>query len=527
MEDWILQNLDTARELASMGLCDHCLGRMFGKIGTGMTNDQRGRMFRDALETNGEDLPASEFCPLCENVFDLVDRFAEAAAESVNTVDSDNFLIGCRVEPEVVKREAEIWEELGLKEPESIKTELNREIGKAAIHMINRPVEFKKPQVVACVDTRFADVTLDIAPLFIAGRYTKYSREIPQTKWPCRMCHGKGCDYCHGKGKLYETSVQEIIGDIALEMTGGEEHFFHGMGREDIDARMLGDGRPFVLEISKPMVRRIDLQELEERANQGELAGYNSLHFVEREAVERYKGAASDKVYRVHVLVEGKVNKEAVVRASISFKDADIHQRTPRRVEHRRADLVRHRRIHWVKADSITEDSFDLELETDSGTYVKEFVSGDEGRTEPSFSEALGVQCRVETLDVLAINYHEPRGIIHAEIKRNQDKDPQRPQEEGKGTRTFTHHQRPPDFRGRREGQHHHRPQHPQGNAVLQIPRTHRSRRRREGKRLRGQRQGRQQDEDGRCPPRAPCQDQGRQLRRCAECLSATSRWLR
>ncbi len=407
MEEWIAQNLDKAESLAKLGLCDHCLGRMFGKIGTGMTNDLRGSMIREALEENGIEAPADEFCPLCENIFELLPRFAEAAADSITPIESDNFLIGTRVEPEIAQKEKEMWAEYGLENAEPIKAELNREIGKIALPMIHRPVEFKNPQVVACVDTRFADVSVDIAPLFIAGRYNKYSREIPQTIWPCRVCHGKGCDHCHGKGKMYETSVQEIIGDVALEMTGGKEHFFHGMGREDIDACMLGDGRPFVLEISDPKVRHIDLEELKERAD-NELAAFQDLHFVQREAVERYKEAAADKVYHVHVLADSKINKEAVVEVSLSFKDVSIDQRTPRRVEHRRADLVRKRKIHWVKADAITEDSFDLELETDSGTYVKEFVSGDEGRSTPSFSERLGVQCKVETLDVLAINYHEP-----------------------------------------------------------------------------------------------------------------------
>ncbi len=379
---------------------------MFGKLGECMTNDVRGRMIREALAESGTETQAEEFCPLCENVFDMIDRFAEAAAEKVNEVESDNFLIGTRVEPEIAKREKDIVAEHGLEFAEGIKSELNREIGKVAILSIHRPVEFKNPQVVACVDTRFAEVTLDIAPLFIAGRYNKFSREIPQTIWPCRVCHGKGCDHCHGKGKMYPTSVQEIIGDIAVEMCGGKEHFFHGMGREDIDARMLGDGRPFVLEISDPKVRNIDLDELQRRAC-NEMAAYNSLHFVKREAVERYKGAAADKVYRVHVIADGKVNKERVFDVALSFKNANIDQRTPQRVEHRRADLVRRRRIHWVKADAVNEDSFDLELETDSGTYVKEFVSGDDGRSVPSFSERLGVRCKVETLDVLAIDYHE------------------------------------------------------------------------------------------------------------------------
>lgn len=408
MDEWIAENIEAARGLASEGLCDRCLGRMFGKIGTGMTNDVRGRMIRDALSEMGEDLPAADLCPVCEDVFSLMPRFAENVAEAVNEVESENFLVGTKVEPSIVETEKALWEKYGLENPEAIKSELNREIGKLVLPLVHRRVEFKNPQVVALVDTRFGDVKLDIAPLFIGGRYNKYSREIPQTIWPCRECHGKGCPHCHGKGKMYETSVQEIIGDIALEMAEGDEHFFHGMGREDIDARMLGDGRPFVLEISQPKKRFIDLDELEKRSSAGEMAAFNSLHFVQRETVERYKGAASDKVYRVRVKADGKVNKETVVEVALSFKDADIDQRTPRRVEHRRADLVRHRRIHWVTADSFDEDGFDLELETDSGTYVKEFVSGDDGRTQPNFSERLGIKCVVVALDVLAIDYHEP-----------------------------------------------------------------------------------------------------------------------
>ena len=243
MEEWIYENRDSARALAEMGLCDHCLGRMFGKIGTGTTNVNRGQDIREALAEEGIEAPAAEFCPLCENVFELLDRFADAAVEAMDGIESDNFLIGTRVEPEIVQREKELWERYGLEQAEPIKAELNREIGKLALPRMHRPVEFKNPQVVALVDTRFADVSVDIAPVFIAGRYNKFSREIPQTIWPCRVCHGKGCDHCHGKGKMYDTSVQEIIGDVALEMTGGREHFFHGMGREDIDARMLPAAR--------------------------------------------------------------------------------------------------------------------------------------------------------------------------------------------------------------------------------------------------------------------------------------------
>lgn len=408
MEDWISDNIEKAEELAKLGLCDRCLGRMFGKEGTGMTNDIRGAMLRGALESQGRNTPPLELCPLCENMFDLLPRFAEAVSDAIRTVESDNFLVGSKVDPAVTAKEKEIIESFGLEKSEPIKTELNREIGKLSIPLIDRDVEFSNPQIVACVDTRFADVELDVKPVFIAGRYNKLSREIPQTIWPCRMCKGKGCPRCNGTGKMYQTSVQEIIGDIALRMSGGHEHFFHGMGREDIDALMLGEGRPFVLEISSPKVREIDLKGLAEEANRSDLAQFRDLHFVKREAVQRYKGADPDKIYRARVRSEGKVNKEKLIGVALAFKDVRIDQRTPTRVEHRRADLVRNRGIHWVEAEPVDDYTFDLTLETESGTYIKEFVSGDGGRSTPNFSESLGVPCVVLELDVLAIKYKEP-----------------------------------------------------------------------------------------------------------------------
>ena len=404
MEQWIADNIEKMEAVAREGLCDRCLGRMFGKLSTGMTNDVRGRMIRNALGENGADIPEPEECSMCDDVFDSLDVFAEAVAEKVVDVESDNFLVGCRVDPAVLKMEKEIWERHGLQNYESIKTELNREIGKVALPMIHRPVEFKNPQCVACVDVRFADVTLDLAPIFIKGRYNKLSREIPQTIWPCRMCHGKGCSRCNGTGKMYQTSVQEIIGNIALDMCQGNEHFFHGMGREDIDALCLGEGRPFVLEISQPKRRDIDLDELELLANQSELAQYHGLQFTERGEVQRTKTATPSKTYRVSVKADSKVNKERVVEVALSFKNVHLNQRTPKRVEHRRADLVRDREILWVEAEVTGDDTFNLTLETESGTYVKEFVSGDDGRCVPSFSQALGIQCYVQTLDVIAIN---------------------------------------------------------------------------------------------------------------------------
>ncbi|MCQ2056412.1 MAG: tRNA pseudouridine(54/55) synthase Pus10 [archaeon] len=404
MEEWISEIINKAKKLANMNFCDRCLGRMFGKAGTGMTNDIRGMKIREALEKESVNTKAENPCPLCKNIFNELNRYATAVIETISSVESKNFLIGSRIDPEIIKKEKETQDKFQLEQCESIKTEMNREIGKLVLPAICRSVEFKSPQIVACIDTRFASVTLDIAPVFIYGYYNKLNREIPQTIWPCKVCRGKGCPRCHGTGKMCQTSVQEEIGNIALRMFDGQNHFFHGMGREDIDALCLGKGRPFVLEISNPRIREVDLNELETKANMSKVAKFHYLRFVERDTVREVKMAAPTKVYRLTVRTDSKVNKEAITRAALSLENVRLSQRTPRRVEHRRADLVRNKTIHWIKVNEVGDCMFSLTTEVESGTYVKEFISGDGGRTQPNFSDTLKVRCTVEALDVVAIN---------------------------------------------------------------------------------------------------------------------------
>jgi len=88
-----------------------------------------------------------------------------------------------------------------------------------------------------------------------------------------------------------------------------------------------------------------------------------------------------------------------------------LAQRTPERVAHRRADLIRRRTVYETSKplietmeDGVREVEFTLRCE--SGTYVKETVHGDGGRTQPSLSSLIKAKCEVLWLDV---------GDIHAD----------------------------------------------------------------------------------------------------------------
>jgi tRNA pseudouridine synthase 10 len=241
--------------------------------------------------------------------------------------------------------------------------------------------------------------------LYLESRYRKLKRGLPQTIFYCPKCKGdrrrrRGCKHCEGFGKLTKDSVQELIGRRLVPAMKAKTGKFHGAGREDIDVLMLGQGRPFVFEVVGAREPHLDLEELRSdivaRAEGAiELAPFER---VERARVVYWKETHFDKVYRAEVALDAAPDQErlAAVRA---FTGA-IVQRTPQRVAHRRADLERERRMRVLALDARDERTLELRVVCQHGTYVKEWISGDEERTSPSLATLLGVGCRCAVLDV-------------------------------------------------------------------------------------------------------------------------------
>jgi len=383
--------LGQARQLPA-GLCDHCLGRRFARIGES-TNEERGAAVRRAMEGLGEARQPAPVCPICENIFKELDAMAAASVGKIGQMEYSSFLVGSREEREVF----ELEEKLGY--PEHLKNEVNRELGKRLEALTGKTVDFERPDLTVLVDTRLGGLELQVAPLYIYGRYRKLERGIPQTRWPCRACRGRGCKRCGGTGKMYQTSVEELVAGPLMKAAGGSGHALHGMGREDIDARMLGNGRPFVVELERPLRRSLDLEVLEAEINalaagRVEVEGLRPSGLDE---VRALKASRASKTYLAQVVFDLPVPEEKLKLLEKTFTGLQVQQRTPERVSHRRADLDRTRRVLEFRVEA--PDSFRIVAE--AGLYIKELIHGDGGRTRPSVSEALGVGCRVLALDVV------------------------------------------------------------------------------------------------------------------------------
>ena len=245
--------------------------------------------------------------------------------------------------------------------------------------------------------------------VFVEGRYKKLVRDLPQTVFFCPECKGHPrrrakCARCEGFGKLTRESVQELIGWVVGAAFKTRKNKFHGAGREDVDVRMLGSGRPFVMELVNPKVHGVDLAAVEaeiNRRNEGRLEVLG-LHWTEKDRVRVIKETPHAKEYEALVATESLVPAEKL--RALEGKRFDVVQQTPTRVAHRRADKARER---WIEFRTLmpVEGANELRvvLRTEHGTYVKEAIHGEGGATTPSLSGLLGVQCHCKELDVLAI----------------------------------------------------------------------------------------------------------------------------
>jgi tRNA pseudouridine synthase 10 len=245
--------------------------------------------------------------------------------------------------------------------------------------------------------------------VYVEARYRKLVRDLPQTVFFCPECKGhprrrRGCARCEGFGKLTRDSVQELVGWVLGAAFKTRRNTFHGSGREDVDVRMLGDGRPFVVEIENPKVLDVDLAAVEaeiNRRNAGRIE-IRGLHWSDKSRVRVLKEEPHAKEYEALVGLEAPADLERC-RALVGRR-ITVVQQTPSRVAHRRADKERERWIEFLSFEPGAEpNELRVRLRTEHGTYVKEAIHGEGGATRPSLAELLGVPCVCRELDVLAI----------------------------------------------------------------------------------------------------------------------------
>ena len=231
-------------------------------------------------------------------------------------------------------------------------------------------------------------------PIYIKGNYIKLNREIGQTK------------YEKNGIKLSKTSIDEEIKNILFKYFNNNpnDFIFSSGGREDRDVRMLGNGRPFIYEIYNSK-KKFDLnyEKINEEFNKiSKFVKIINLGECNKKYFSKLKSSENEKMKNYEALIYSnkEINKNDIVKLE-KIKDLKINQITPLRVLHKRVLKEREKIIHKINIKNFINPHFlIIEILSSSGTYIKEFIHGDLGRTKPSLGNLLNSNCDILQLDV-------------------------------------------------------------------------------------------------------------------------------
>ncbi len=414
--------------LKNYPLCDHCLGRLFAKLGLDLGNDERGRAIKTLLSMklhrmheDGE-IKREELRTYALNAGDPVTRLyrriyeekvegvscyvcngrinrryfkdhADRIYRLIREYDATSFLIGVSLSQEIMLRELEIASLLGLETSESIKNEIKREIGKMIRDKYGVEPDFEHPDIVVIINYDDDTYKLIVNPILYLGLYWKRGRNISHTTW----INKAGI-------KQYPYSLEEFLNDRMNRVFESERIIHHASGREDVDARMLGTGRPLVVEVKRPKHRRIDMSVLNNILNT-HIIRVCLFDKAERSTIEYLKGEGSkkSKVYKVLFYTESPLSEDQISKLENELTNATVEQLTPKRILRRKKEHIRRRKVYSVKVARIHDQVYEALVKCDGGLYVKELVHCDNGRTKPCFSGILGVKAHPVELDVIGV----------------------------------------------------------------------------------------------------------------------------
>jgi tRNA pseudouridine synthase 10 len=178
---------------------------------------------------------------------------------------------------------------------------------------------------------------------------------------------------------------------------------------------MLGGGRPFIVELTNPrVVSALVTPEMVAAAVAHPHAGQslvkiNNLRLVSKSYATNMRTCEVDKRkhYRCVVWTSRALSPGEIVAALEMSRGSGgilLYQKTPLRVLHRRTLMVRERRIFSATViRHVNPQTFVLDVIAAAGTYIKEFVHGDNGRTVPNVALLLGCNADILQLDVAGI----------------------------------------------------------------------------------------------------------------------------
>ena len=298
--------------------------------------------------------------------------------------------------------EFEDFENTPIEKAVSLKNIINQKATEFIKKESNLVLDQLNPELLINIDLINDKVVVKHSNIYIYLRYLKKTKEYAQHVWACPSCKGKGCKQCNYTKEKYP-SIESAFREIFKKEFGASDFILHASGREDVDVMTLEHGRPAVIEIVNPTNLEVDLQSIAQKIKQNYPLEILEPKYVKKFWVEVICNSHFNKKY--YAIISSKTR--ALVKNDFKLLKNNcpilLKQRTPHRVLKRRTDLIRQRHVFDIKLEKIENGKLHLIIYAEAGTYIKEFVSGDGGRTNPSVSSILKTECTCEELTLIDV----------------------------------------------------------------------------------------------------------------------------
>ncbi|XP_044269003.1 putative tRNA pseudouridine synthase Pus10 isoform X2 [Tribolium madens] len=239
--------------------------------------------------------------------------------------------------------------------------------------------------------------------IHLAGNYFKYSREIFQAQNPVN------------KASL-DFSIEAIITNAIRNVASNfKEAIFKSSGFDDQNIRVLGSGRTFHLQLNDPKfesLSRKQCQVIEEIIRSSRVMAVRNLRETDKRDISilldnEQRGARS---YKVLCMVYNCKNVDYCINAVNMNGSLNVWQKIPLKVYQQRKFYNRKKRIFQIRARKLKGNLVELDLCTQCGLHVPEFINGDFGRTRPSLCDIMNAK-----VDVLAVDIFDFPSALHCD----------------------------------------------------------------------------------------------------------------
>lgn len=229
------------------------------------------------------------------------------------------------------------------------------------------------------VDNSTFEIQVLHSNIYLMGRYNKYCRSIR------------------------DMSARKLISVKLKELTNSTSVRLFMKGIEDYDVKILGNGKPFFIELNTPKLSNMEEQYIDKYMkdiNSLETVSVSNLVKADKFAYNSVKNSSCVITYLAKLSTSTDIlNDEDVLRLN-EMKGMSVDQAVPIRLLDSEPFDTNQVCIHEMDLKREAGDFYELTIKVSGGCHVKEFIHGDLGRTEPSLKSILGVSFEILQLDL-------------------------------------------------------------------------------------------------------------------------------